>query len=357
MVRRSVGRAAIIVTGLLIGGACSREGLERPADSTSPPKLQGAYAVYVTNERSGDLTVIDPATMLGVATIPLGKRPRGIRSSPDGSQLYIALSGSPISPPGVDVSTLPPPDRAADGIGVVETASLTLTTILKGPSDPEQTSVSRDGRRLYIANEDAGKATVLDIPSGESIAEFEVGGEPEGVTTSPDGRFVYVTSEEDNRVSVIDTASHQLVKQIPVGARPRDTAFSPDSSRAYISGENDASVSVVDTSSHAVIQTIRLTGGNVRPMGVAVSPDGQRIYVTTGRGGSVVAIDAATHEPIGSVDVGVRPWGIAVNPDGSRLYTANGPSNDVSVIDTQALKVLARVPVGQSPWGVAILPR
>jgi YVTN family beta-propeller protein len=347
----------MLVTGLLIMGACSRDEPERPADSTSPSKLQGAYAVYVTNERSGDLTVIDPETSSAVATIALGKRPRGIRSSPDGSQLYIALSGSPISPPGVDVSTLPPPDRAADGIGVVETASLTLTTILKGPSDPEQTSVSRDGRRLYIANEDVGKATVLDIQSGESIAEFEVGGEPEGVTTSPDGRFVYVTSEEDNLVAVIDTASHQLVKQIPVGARPRDTAFSPDSSRAYVSGENDASVSVVDTSSHTVIRTIRLTGENVRPMGVAVSPDGRRIFVTTGRGRTVVGIDAVTYEPIGSVEVGVRPWGIAVNPDGSRLYTANGPSNDVSVVDTQTLRVLLRIPVGQSPWGVAIVAR
>ena len=41
----------------------------------------------------------------------LGKRPRGIRVSPDRTQLYIALSGSPISPPGVDESKLPPPDR------------------------------------------------------------------------------------------------------------------------------------------------------------------------------------------------------------------------------------------------------
>lgn len=350
----SAGAGAILVGGLLVIGACSRDQPERPA---APAELQGAYAVYVTNERSGDLTVIDPATMSAVATIPLGKRPRGIRSSPDGSQLYIALSGSPISPPGVDVSTLPPADRAADGIGVVDTTSLQLKTILRGPSDPEQTSVSRDGRRLYIANEDIGKATVLEIQTGESIAEFEVGGEPEGVTTSTDGRFVYVTSEEDNLVSVIDTASHRLLRQIPVGARPRDTAFSPDSSRAYVSGENDASVSVVDTSSHTVIETIRLEGENVRPMGVVVSPDGRRVYVSTGRGGTVVAIDAVTNDPIGSVEVGMRPWGIAINPDGSRLYTANGPSNDVSVVDTQALKVLARVPVGQSPWGVAILPR
>ena len=329
-------------------------GTEKPA---APPALKGAYGVYVTNEVSGDLSVIDPANHAVVAKVALGKRPRGIRASPDATQLYIALSGSPISPPGVDESTLPPPDRAADGIGVLDTKALTLRTILRGPSDPEQTAVSRDGRLLYIANEDTGKATVLEIGSGRTIAELEVGGEPEGVTTSTDGRFVYVTSEEEGQVSVIDTETNRLTKQFAVGARPRDSAFSPDGSRAYVTAENAGTVSVVDVSTHTVIATIRLAGQNVRPMGVVVSPDGERVYVTTGRGGTVVAIDTKTNKPVGSVVVGTRPWGLALSPDGTRLYTANGPSHDVSVVDTATLSVLTKVPVGRSPWGVAVVPR
>ena len=64
-----------------------------------------------------------------------------------------------------------------------------ISSILRGPSDPEQTSVSRDDARLYIANEDTGKASVLEIGSGRTIAEFEVGGEPEGGTTARFGLF------------------------------------------------------------------------------------------------------------------------------------------------------------------------
>jgi YVTN family beta-propeller protein len=322
-----------------------------------PGRPYKAPTAYVTNEVSGDLSVIDPATYRSIATVTLGKRPRGIRVAPDRGQLYIALSGSPISPPGADESKLPPADRAADGIGVVDVKTLKLGTILRGPQDPEQTSVSRDGTRLYIANEDKGTASVLEIVSGKTVAEFEVGGEPEGVTASPDGRFVYVTSEEDNQVSVIDTASNRVVKQIAVGPRPRDTAFLPDSSRAYVTSENGASISVVDAMSHTVIETITLIGENVRPMGAVVSPDGQRLYVSTGRGGTVVSIDTKTNNPVGSVAVGTRPWGLALSPDGTRLYTANGPSNDVSVLDTITLTVLARAAVGQSPWGVAVVPR
>src|SRR5262245_8448341 len=56
------------------------------APSTPPP-----YYVYVTNEGSGDLSVIDPITRSVAATIPLGKRPRGVKASADGTQLFAAL--------------------------------------------------------------------------------------------------------------------------------------------------------------------------------------------------------------------------------------------------------------------------
>src|SRR4051812_35888725 len=57
------------------------------------------YEVWVSNERSGDVTVVDAATQTVVATVPAGKRPRGIHASPDGALVFVALSGSPISTP------------------------------------------------------------------------------------------------------------------------------------------------------------------------------------------------------------------------------------------------------------------
>ena len=43
-----------------------------------------SYLVFVSNERSGDVTVIDGATDEVVGTLPVGKRPRGIHATPDG---------------------------------------------------------------------------------------------------------------------------------------------------------------------------------------------------------------------------------------------------------------------------------
>jgi YVTN family beta-propeller protein len=206
--------------------------------------------VFVTNEASGDLTVIDAATRAVIATAPLGKRPRGIQVSPDGKTLYVALSGSPNAGPGVDPKTLPPPDRSADGIGEVDADTYKVRRIIHAGADPEQLAVSADGTRLYVANEDAEQLSVVDTASGMVVAAVKVGEEPEGVTLRPDGKVVYVTSEGDGAVFAIDTQTNKVLRRIPVGPRPRSIGFLPNGSRAYVSLENEGAVAVVDGKQH-----------------------------------------------------------------------------------------------------------
>ncbi len=316
----------------------------------------GGFRVLVTNERGGTLSVIDGVSRKVVTTVPLGKRPRGLKVSPDGKLLYVALSGSPIAGPGVDESKLPPADKGADGIGVLDLATLRLTKILRGVSDPEQLAVSADGKRLYIASEDTGQGIVIDAVTGKTIASLPVGGEPEGVTLSPNGRFVYMSSEEDHRISVIDTATNKVVGAFEVGQRPRFTEFSDDGAMAFVSAENDGSITVADAKTHKVLRVIKLEGALTRPVGMAISHDGKKLYTVTGRGKNLLSVDIATGKVLGSVEVGQRPWGVALSPDGKTLFTANGSSNDVSVVDALSMKLVSRIPVGDSPWGLVVVP-
>ncbi|HIE92776.1 MAG TPA: hypothetical protein EYQ83_07880 [Acidobacteria bacterium] len=237
---------------LLVLGGCS--GAPAPGDQEAdvgattaapmPDAPPPPYVVYVTNEGSGDLTVIRGDTHEVTATIPLGKRPRGIKVGPNGQQLFVALSGSPPAPPGVDEDTLPPPDRAADGVGIVDIAEQRVANVLRAGTDPEQVAVSADGTRVFVANEDAALASIVEIATGNIVAELPVGGEPEGVTLSPDGRWVYITSENDSQVTVIDAVALEVVTVFDVGARPRSSNFSPDSTRAYVTAENGGSRSL-----------------------------------------------------------------------------------------------------------------
>src|ERR1044072_8156629 len=225
-------------------------------DSPTAQLKKASRLVYVTNEASGDLSIIDASNNRVITTLKLGKRPRGIQLSPDRKLLYVALSGSPFAPPGVDEDSLPPPDKSADGIGIVDTERNTLLKVMPGGSDPEQFPISPDGGKLYIANEDAGLCSIINTATGEVIKTLAVGEEPEGVGISPDGKLVYVTSENNGLISVIETAGDTLVTTLKVGRRPRVAAFLPDGSRAYISLENDSAVAVVDTAKHTLLKTI-----------------------------------------------------------------------------------------------------
>lgn len=336
----------LLLCALLVTAACK---------SKPVPEL-----VYVSAEQSGEIAVIDPAKAAVVTKIPVGKRPRGMRLSPDRKWLYVALSGSPRGGPNVDEATLPPPDRSADGIGVVDLEQHKLVRTIAGGQDPESFDVSRDGKRLFVSNEETAELSVVDIAAGTIVKRVPVGKEPEGVSISPDGKYVYVTSEADGIVTTVDTTTLTAADTIETGKRPRAVVFTRDGKRAFVSNEMDGTVSLLDAKAHRVIATISValtSGPPQRPMGLVLSNDDKRLFVSSGRGGTVGVVDAESHVFDKLIpDVGARPWGIGLSPDGSRLYTANGSSDDVSIIDVATSKVKTRVKVAGQPWGLLVAP-
>jgi YVTN family beta-propeller protein len=331
-------------------------GTATAATAVANPAPPIAYRVYVSNEGSGDVSVIDGRRREVIATIPLGKRPRGIAADSTNQRLFVALSGSPLAGPGVEESGLPPADRAADGIGVLDTVSLRIVKVLSGVSDPEQIAVSANGRRLYVASEDTGQAVAIDIGSGNVLGRVLVGAEPEGIAVHPIRGIAYVSSEASSSVAIVDMDTLQVVRTVPVGERPREVAVSTDGTRAYVTGENDASLVVLDGQTDTPILRVHVPGDGARPKGVVVSHDGKRVYVSTGRGGELVAFDARTLAVLGAVRVGARPWGLALSPDDLYLFAADGPSDEISVVATDSLRVEATIRVGKRPWGVAVSP-
>ena len=331
------------------------------------PRPAAARDVWVSLEDKGEVVAFSPTQAATgdpeLHRIPVGKRPRGIKISPDGKLLYVALSGSPRSAPGTDESKLPPADRAADGVGVVNLRTHKLLRTLTSGQDPEAFDVSRDGKTLYVSNEETAEMSVLDLATGKVKHKVDVGHEPEGVTLRPDGKVVYVTSEVDNLVVAVATNTFKVLAQMPTGPRPRAVTFTRDGKTAFVTCENGAQLTVLDTVTNKPDGTIKIeakakTPLGPRPMGAVMAPDGKTLFVSCGRGASVAVIDVATRKVTRLIDgVGARPWGIGVSADGARLFTANGSSKDVSIIDVATGEVTARVKVDGQPWGVAISPK
>ena len=328
------------------------------------------YQVFVSNEKSGDVTVINGSDNKVLATIAVGKRPRGIHAAADGKKVYVALSGTPIAaPPQIDAKGNPifpkgkddddddsvKSDKSADAIGVIDVAEKKLSGKISAGSDPEEFALSKDGSKIYVSNEDVKAASVINIATGKVEHIIAVGQEPEGVATAPDGKRFYVTCEAGGDIYAIDTATYTAVGHFKVNVRPRTMDFLPPANIGFIPSESTGELNVIDTANFTVLKVITLPPGS-RPMSVKVALGGRKIYVSNGRAGTVSVLDSHSYELLDTIKVGIRPWGMAISPDGKFLYTANGPSNDVSVVDLEAGKEVARVKAGSSPWAVAVVP-
>ena len=289
--------------------------------------------IFVTNERSDDVTVIAADSGTVLKTIAVGKRPRGVVASADGKRVYVANSNS-------------------DALSVIDAAGLTVTATMPAGRDPEGLTFNRDGTLLFVVNENDSAVTIIDVASGRVVKKVEVGTEPETAVASPDGRWIAVSNETSNDVHLIDTATQAVVKKVPVPKNPRGMRFTADSRHLWVASEQAHEVSVIDMTQMAVVRSAP-TGG-ARPVDVMLTPDGSRAYVSHGQSGDIRVLDTASLKVLKAIPVGPRTWWTALTPDGRFLWATVGRTNEVAVIDTRSDTVVARVPCGTLPWGIAV---
>jgi PQQ-dependent catabolism-associated beta-propeller protein len=309
------------------------------ACSILPTLAKGTGLIFVTNEKSSTLTVLNDANSI-VATVPTCARPRGMIFNQDRTALFVGCGDD-------------------DTIGLYDIATFDLKRRYRGIPDPETFDLHPDGRNLYISNEDDSEASVLDTETGEIIAHYPTGEEPEGVLITRDGRFAFVASEAANLVHVIDVEAKSVVKSIIVDTRPRRFALTPDGKQLWVSAELSGVVNIIDLATLEVVATVPFLPKGMRreqvtPVDVVITSDGTKAYVALGRANHIAVVDVTSREVIDYVLVGKRPWGLRLTADEKKLYVANGLSDDIVIIDTASNRALTSIPVGQVPYAILI---
>jgi PQQ-dependent catabolism-associated beta-propeller protein len=290
--------------------------------------------IFVTNEKGDSVSVINGSTLEVESTINIGDRPRGIGISPDGSEVYVAVSEE-------------------SKIKVIDPVTLKVLREFDAGSDPETFAVHPNGN-IYISNEDEAKASVIDPKTGTLITEIKVGLEPEGVAISPDGKRVIVTSESTNMLHVILASENVIENNILIGSRPRAATFTQAGNIAYATAEISGEVVKVDMNTAKILVTGSTGDAKSKPKDVILSKDEKVVYVAGGRANKVLVMDADTLEIIKGIPVGKRVWGLAISKDGKHVFSTDGVSSTVSVIDTGSNEVIKTIEVGKFPWGVVI---
>src|SRR5690606_31198294 len=89
--------------------------------------------VYVANNGSADIAVIDAATNTVTATVPVGPNPLGMAVTPDGALLYVATAGD-------------------NSVVVLDTATMAAVGTVAVGADPGMVAISPDGVTAYGVN-------------------------------------------------------------------------------------------------------------------------------------------------------------------------------------------------------------
>jgi DNA-binding beta-propeller fold protein YncE len=316
--------------------------------------------LLVLSKGDRTLSIVDPATLKILGTVPSGEDPHEVAATADGRTAYISNYGAGrggfntltigdivnFKPLGtVDLGGLRGPHgmteaggkiyftaEVAKAIGRVDPTTRKVDWVIgTGRDITHMLVVSKDGR-LFTVDVQSATASIIERAKGRAgrfapaadddwtVTSVKVG-EPaddfEGFDVTPDGNELWTASPR-GKIAIVDTVGKKLVQamDVPSVTGANRVKFTVDGRLALISrlsigrgaaaGTSVPSIVVFDRATRKEVKQIA-TGGGVG--GMLMQPDGTRAYGSSREG--VVAIDLKTLEVVGRVNVGPNPDGLA----------------------------------------------
>lgn len=205
-------------------------------------------------------------------------------------------------------------------------SNLRLRSAPRSPDElhrsPIDLAVLPGGKLAVSANHTADSASLLDLASGNILAEQPCGRKPTGIACSRDGRFVAVTNLWSGSVTLLSVRDSALtaLKEIAVGAMPRGVVFAPDGKTLYVALSGVNEVVQVELQSHKVL---RRWPAPTEPRRLALSRDGRVLAAACTRAAHVCCWDTVTGKEIWDQPIhdAFNLLGLTFSPDDKELVT------------------------------------
>jgi YVTN family beta-propeller protein len=309
--------------------------------------------VYLSDQTSNTVSVIDPATEKLLGAIRLGDPAPGNLSPLYKGQLLVHGMGF-----SADHRTFVVVSIGSNSVAFIDTQTNSVKHITYVGRAPHEAFFTPDGKEVWITVRGEDFVQVLDGKTYQPTRRIQVPNGPGMTIFSPDGKYGYVCSSFTPETVVIDTKNHQIVGRVKQ-ASPfcPDIAATPDGRQVWFTLKDIGKTQVIDAKPPFTTIVVLDTGPITNHVNIVRNANGQFAYVTVG-GLNEVKVFTTTDRPelVATIPTGELPHGLWPSGDGTRIYVGLENANAVTAIDTQSNKVVATVSSGQSPQGMVYIP-
>lgn len=194
--------------------------------------------LYITTELGRTITVIDPATLKIVGTIPTGQ--------PESHMLVISSDGRHGYTANVGPGT----------VSVLDMEARKVQTIIPVCRIAQRIAISTDDRWVFTSDQDEPRLAVIDTAKNEVAQWITLPGTGYGAAIFPDGHWLIIAIPGKHKVAVVDLQTMTVAKSIDVPIAPQETLVRPDGGEAYVSCDVSRQIAVIDPKTWTVSKLI-----------------------------------------------------------------------------------------------------
>ena len=329
-------------------------GGQAPGAASAPDiPVSSKDRVYLSDQFSNTVSVIDPATAKYLGAIKLGElTPANLSPLYKGQLLVHGMGLSP------DHKTLLAVSIGSNSVTFIDTATNAVKHTAYVGRSPHEAMFTPDGKEVWVTVRGEDYVQVLDAKTYQPKLRIAVPNGPGMTIFSPDNRYGYVCSSFTPETVVISVQNHGIVGQV---AQPSpfcpDLAASPDGQEVWETLKDIGKVMVFGAKPPFKVLATIDTGPITNHVNFVRNSKGQFAYVTVG-GENAVKVFTTGDSPklVATIATGDLPHGLWPSGDGKLLAVGLENANAVALIDTETNTVKATIPSGQAPQGMTYVP-
>jgi YVTN family beta-propeller protein len=193
--------------------------------------------LYVTNQFSDNVGVIDVATNTVTSGVSIHGNPFAVVVAPGDTIVYVT-------------STL-------DSLFGIRATDASIAVRLQLPHISNGFAIH--DTLLYVSTRDVGIVTVLNLKTNTFVDTIPIGGGPQGIVVSPDGKELYVANENAT-LQFWNIAGDSLDGSVALAGRGFGLARNPTTGKLYVTTLEGGQVHVVDPLTRAIVKSYPVTG-------------------------------------------------------------------------------------------------